>query len=47
MFTVATPMMSSGRQALGHWRLKDADEARGRRSYGGQANHEVEGASQS
>jgi hypothetical protein len=47
MLAVATIMMGSGRQALEDWRRKNADEARGRRSHGGQANHEAEGADQS
>jgi hypothetical protein len=47
MFAVAAPLMGSGRQALGDWRRKDADEARRRRSHGGQTNREAEGADQS
>jgi hypothetical protein len=47
IFAVAAPMVGSGRQALGGWRRKNTDEARRRRSRGGQANRKAEGSDQS
>jgi hypothetical protein len=46
IFALAAPRVGSGRQALGGWRRKNTDEARRRRSHGGQANREAEGTDQ-